>query len=263
MRYFETEKTLSALSLPQMFKDEFAGLLGTINKAQSDELITERGKFALYHLSNGNLQEAGDDVKLLFHNMGAWKFPRRWTLRLLESSELVCISRVLHHIFPQPGFIPDINHLPKTTKCYKSIEFRGELFSVHNDTKYGRHSYILANWAGDGGDINTSHTHSVRPGRIQRIIQYKFSIGTKTYSIAIARIEWYKSHPRKNMYGVGLQLWNRSSFEDHGPASYLPMHCIQSKFAPAYGSITNNQAATSTAHESVLFICPLRSNNFL
>ena len=31
----------------------------------------------------------------------------------------------------------------------------------------------------------------------------------------------YKAHLRKNVFGVGLQLWNRSEFEQFGPCSYI------------------------------------------
>ncbi len=104
---------------------------------------------------------------------------------------------------------------------------------MYNDTKYGRHSHILANWADEGGDIDGDHTCGLRPGQIQRIFQYKFTGGDgEVRSLAMAKIQWYKSHSRKSMYGVGLQLWKRNTFEDFGSASYLPIHSIHSKFAP-------------------------------
>lgn len=80
----------------------------------------------------------------------------------------------------------------------------------------------------------------------------------------MAMVEWYKVHPKKGTVGTGLQLWKRDQFEDFGPASYIPIHCIHCKFAPAYGSINvSTQAASAAVYESVLFVCPLRSNNFL
>lgn len=65
------------------------------------------------------------------------------------------------------------------------------------------------------------------------------------------------------MFGVGLHLWNRSDFEDFGVASYVPVHFIYSKFATAYGSIVIDSGPSTPSHESVLFVCPLRSAHFL
>lgn len=176
MRHFETEMQLHALPLPEVFRDEFIGLLNT-RSLHCGESQTRQGNISLYHLSNCNLQEAGCEVTIMFRNSGTWKFPSRWTMHLLDSSELVCISRALRHIFIEPGFIPSIDNLPKVTKCYKHIEYRAELFSVYNDTKYGRHSHILAKWANEGGDIDTDNTCGLRPGQIKRIFQYKFTGG--------------------------------------------------------------------------------------
>ena len=59
------------------------------------------------------------------------------------------------------------------------------------------------------------------------------------------------------MHGVGLELYSRNDFETFGLCSYIPVLCIKSKFAPAYGSI--NVSEQANVFESVLFVCPLRS----
>ena len=114
------------------------------------------------------------------------------------------MSQFLRHTFTVSGFILDIDCLPKAVRCYKCIQFgTDEVFSVYNDAMYGRHRsvcndsmygrhrsvyndsmygrhrsvyngsmydqhrHVIANWAGDGGDINTSY--GPRPGRIQQL----------------------------------------------------------------------------------------------
>ena len=91
----------------------------------------------------------------------------------LSTSDLVQLSQVLRHLFPTHNVVPDIEHLPKTIHCYKRIEFGiDSIFSVHSDSRYGRHSYILANWADSDGDIDLSY--GLRPGHLQLIFLYRF-----------------------------------------------------------------------------------------
>ena len=81
----------------------------------------------------------------------------------------------------------------------------------HKDSRYGRHSYILANWVGEDGEIDTKH--GLRPGRIQQIFTYKFLAGDgKPHSIMFATVEWYKIHPNRNMFGVGIELVSVHTF---------------------------------------------------
>ena len=164
MRRFETEMQLYALPLPHSLQENFFDLLKAVTgDVYNDDLCNYdpqevQTNFSLYDLSNCNLREA--DVTVLFRN--TWKVPSRWTVRLLSDCELVPVSQVLRHIFTEPSFIPEIDCLPKTVRCYKRVEFGAEVFSVCNDSRYGRHSHILANWAGDEGDIDTNY--GLRPG---------------------------------------------------------------------------------------------------
>ena len=261
MRRFDIEMQLYSLSLPETFQEKFADLLKGVTRDVfrhvEDNQSTIEANFSLYHLSNSNLQEA--DVSLLFRNA---KLPSRWMALLLTNCELIALSRVLRGVFSEPGFIPEIGNLPKSLKCYKRIEFGSEVFSKFNDSRYGRHSSVLANWAGDEGDIDTNY--GLRPGRIKQILIYKFCAGDGVIrSLAVARVEWYKAHPNKLMFGVGIELWNRNEFEPFGPSSYIPIPCINSKFAPAYGSILVTHPDNSDTHESVLFPCPLRCKTFM
>ena len=262
MQRFETEMQLYSLSLPQQFHDSFycafKRVTGDASKVNSYDPQTYQAKFALYHFSNGNLRDA-DPMLLL---TPTWTFPRRYTMKVLHTNDLVQLSQALRHLFAAHSFIPDINRLPTTIRSYKRIEFGVDsVFSVHNDSRYGRHSFVLASWAGNDGDIDVSY--GLRPGRIQLIFLYRFySAEGSLHSLPMAKIEWYKAHPQKADFGVGLEVWNRYEFEHSGPSSFVPIACVRCKFAPAYGSI-KVPSSTGHAYESVLFICPLRCRTFV
>lgn len=239
MQRFETELQLYALPLPEcQALQSFFPLLKDVSGDLHDLSFLYHTDFRYYFLSTGNsnLQLQSGDTMLLFET-ALWSVPKRWTIHLLSNDELISFSRCLRHLFTAPDFIPSIDQLPKTIKCYKRIEFGQEVYSVCNDSWYGRHGYILAKWTGDDGNIDTSY--QLYPGQIKQIFVYKFIAGNgETYSLPIARIEWYKPHSKKEMFGVGLHLYSRSKVENVTPSSYIPICCIKTKFAQAYGSIS-------------------------
>ena len=192
MQRFETEMQLYSLPLPESFQNHFFPFLKTLTGGAYDHDSQEiQANFAIYQLSDSDLQ--GD---VMLHFQPIWNVPKRWKNLLLSISELVPISQALRCIFTVSGFIPQIDSLPRTVRCYKRIEFRQGVFSEYTDTRYGRHSYIITNWAGNDGDIERAY--GSRPGRIQHIFVYKFIAGNGiAYSLALARVDWYKAHPKR------------------------------------------------------------------
>lgn len=254
MQRFETEMQLYALTPPESFKN-FSPLLKAVTGGVHEHHLIQMTDFRLYRLSSSIFQ--AEDAMILLEST-LWSVPKRWSIHLLSNAELVPFSRCLRHIFRVPEFIPEFDCLPKTIRCYKQIQFGQEIYSAYSNTRYGRHSYILANWLVNDGDLDTRSC--TRPGRIQKIFVYKFIAGDgKNYSLPIAEVEWFKGHANKNMFGVALELWCRDEFEILGPSSFVPIACIKSKFAPAYGNINIDY----NVYVSALFICPLRSKIFL
>ena len=124
-------------------------------------------------------------------------------MKLLSTHELISLSKVLHHIFKKENFIPSIDSLPKLIRCYKRIEFGSEVYSVHNDSRYGRHSSILANWASDTGDVDTSN--GLRPGIVRQILTNSIAL-TIYVSLAVYHLPELNgtagSHPKRALYGM-------------------------------------------------------------
>ena len=181
--------------------------------------------FELYYLANSDFDKADYDAKLLFKC--AWKVPNRWTAHLFTTLELVPLSRFLRQVFSEQGFIPDIDSLPKIVKGYKQIELGEEMFSVYNNSRYGRHSYILASWVGNDGDIDRNC--GLRPGRIRKIYVYKFMADDgEIYALPLTIMEWYKKHPEQNKFGRALDIYYKD-FEQFGLSSFIPIPCVKSK----------------------------------
>ena len=93
---------------------------------------------------------------------------------------------------------------------------------------------------------------------IRQIFVYKFRTDKgEAYSIPFAQVVWYRYHLNKALYGNGLDLCHRDSHEVYGSSSYIPIACINSKFAPAYGSITDG--ACHPNFESVMFVFTIQA----
>ena len=128
-------------------------------------------------------------------------------MKLLSSSELICLSRVLHHVFKDQDFIPQIDHLPKLIRCYQRIEFGSEVYSMHYDSQG---MVVTVTYLHTGlATVILTPKNVLRPGTIRQIFVYKFTTEKgETHSIPFARVEWYRLHPNKTHYGNCLDLWH-------------------------------------------------------
>lgn len=69
-----------------------------------------------------------------------------------------------------------------------------------------------------------------------------------------AVVQWFEHHPFRNRLGDPVELWCYDLYESIGPASYLPVQRIQSKFVA--GKDVFNQ-------ETLLVVMPLQQKVFI
>ena len=69
-----------------------------------------------------------------------------------------------------------------------------------------------------------------------------------------ATVEWFKPHASCDALGNPTKVWCHDLFEPLGPASYLPLQRVESKFV----------AAIHRLHEeTVLIVMPLQQKTYL
>ncbi|KAL3892019.1 hypothetical protein ACJMK2_004259 [Sinanodonta woodiana] len=92
---------------------------------------------------------------------------------------------------------------------------------------------ILAHWS--DGDCKIAGCNAVdltpRPGQIENLF-YLFTELDESL---------------KNMYGKPVEVWRSDSFEREGPAVFIPVQRIKSKFVYAYKTIKSKK---------VIIVCP-------
>lgn len=69
-----------------------------------------------------------------------------------------------------------------------------------------------------------------------------------------AFVQWFEVHPLRHLLGDAVELWCHDTFEDPGPASFLPVQRIQSKFVAGEDKMDE---------ETLLFVMPLHQKAYL
>ena len=67
-------------------------------------------------------------------------------------------------------------------------------------------------------------------------------------------VNWFESHPSRNLLGDPVELWCHELHESIGPASFLPIQRIYSKFVAAVDKFDE---------ETLLVVMPLTQKVFI
>ena len=103
---------------------------------------------------------------------------------------------------------------------YTQVKVGGEIFGSHM-SRSKRSSYIRAKWCGISGKIDTS---SLRPGVVSHFIQHSINIGGSFKPHYFAVVDWFKSHPSRNLLGDPIELWCHDLHEQFGPAYHFYLY---------------------------------------
>lgn len=133
---------------------------------------------------------------------------------------------------------------------YSHLKICDEIFGSQG-TRTSRSSYILGMWCGRHGRINST---CLRPARVSFYFKHSLKRNSSFKPHYFAFVEWYEEHPSRRLLGDPVELWCNSIFEQLGPASFLPVQRIQSKFVAGEDSVDE---------ETLLFVMPLHQKIFL
>ena len=149
-----------------------------------------------------------------------------------------------------PGETYSHSNLSAGVQKYSQMKVGSEIFGSQN-SRSKRSSYIRARWCGRNGRIDAS---SLRPGVVSHFIKHSVSIGGMFKPHYFAVVDWFESHPSKDLLGAPIELWCHDLHEAFGPASFLPVQRIYSKFVGAIDKITD---------ETMLVVMPLPQKVFI
>ena len=167
---------------------------------------------------------------------------------MIEEPELSCLAQCYCTMYPTEQYTS--SKISAAAQKYSQIKVCNEIFGSQN-SRSKRSSYVLAKWCGRNGIIDTS---CLRPACISYFIKHSVMVSGSFRAHYFAVVRWFEHHPSRNLLGDPVELWCHDLYESLGPASYLPVQRIHTKFVAAKDKFNE---------ETLLVVMPLQQKVFL
>ncbi|XP_070568393.1 uncharacterized protein [Ptychodera flava] len=165
------------------------------------------------------------------------KTKKQYHLSWLDQSE----RSMLHHMYQTVYSSANLSYscVSQTYKKYSTIHLGQELYGSALNKRTLRYSYVMATWAGENCTILLDKKF-VRPGKVKYYMTHCVQVGRELLEHVIAVVEWFKPMENNFEYSHPLSVWNGVEVEKPGPATYIPVQRICSKFVAVREKSKNN-----------------------
>lgn len=248
MRRFMSDLQLYDIAIPEECMSEDLGFLLT-----DDEAGTLKDVSALHSAQYLEIVQASNGSLATFPRE-LWSFLDVYnpggvmSMEYLEGFELRYLAECYCTMYPGETYTR--SNISAAVQRYSQMKVGNEIFGSRN-SRSKRSSYIRAKWCGRNGKIDAA---SLRPGVVSHFIKHSVSIGGSFKPHYFAVVDWFESHPSRDLLGDPIELWCHDLHEAFGSASYLPVQMIHSKFVAAKDSFNE---------ETLLVVMPLSQKIFL
>lgn len=225
MRKFMTSGTLANMqySLPAQYSDHF--LPSCKAQLESKERYSETSLLPQLMLASCGPLRGKESV---WADLTSVCFESSYKLASLDQSELSTLLKVYLTLYPKEteGSLK----LSMLYKKYKSLAVGGERYGSTAGSRHCPYARIIAPWCGNNGIVNPG---VMRPGIIRYFIVHSVEINGQQNIHVFAVVDWLTSSEQDFGYGNPLSVWLAKDFENAGPAVFLPVQRIHSKFLSA------------------------------
>ena len=153
------------------------------------------------------------------------RFEGSYKLASLDRDELNSLRSVYVTMYPK---VTEASFALATIyKKYKSLSVGDERYGSTAGSRLCPYARIIASWCGDNGVVNLG---SMRPGIVRYFMVHSVEIKGKQSIHAFAVVNWFKSSEQDLGFGNPLSVWLPDNTELGGPAVFLPVQRIHSKF---------------------------------
>lgn len=225
MRRFTSDLQLHDIALPEgysteenlafLLADNSAGTVGDMSTLHSSQYLE------IVQASTATLANFPQKRWLstdIYHPGGVM------SSEFLEGPELMNLARCYFAMYPSEDYSQD--NISAAVQKYSQIKVGNEVLGSCN-SRSKRSFYILAKWCGRRGIIDTS---CLRPACISHFIKHFVKVCGSMKAHYFAVVNWFEFHPSRHLLGDPVELWCSDLYELFGPASYLPVQRIYSKF---------------------------------
>ena len=240
MRKFLRDQSVHGITLPSSFRAEFEPLIrpvgqtGTLGETELEPVHSFRALAALCH---GPAQPTH-----LWNEVSAYRCLPPSMFDCLQDHEVVYLRDMYKQLCPGVQEESVVGNFER----FSGIEVGGERYAS-STSRSVRSSYVLASWVSTSGRVDTTGVEP-RAGAVQFYMRQNVCVAGEYKPFLLAYVLWYQNHPERSYFGKPVQVCCKDLFEQLGPASFIPVQRIVSKFVPAFDKVKG---------ENVMVVCPL------
>ena len=178
-------------------------------------------------------------------------FPRKFTILNFSDLELNHLAGFYRHLYPEK-----FNELTISPSAWKTTEvFRdGKDIFAGSSSRSFKSSYVQAFWSTENGDIASFNQMPLKPtpGQVQYILKHTVFYKENPLIHTLAYVSWFLEFESKEYYGKPVEVWHRTLCCPRGPASFIPIRRLHSKFV--------NVQSTMNGHNVMIVLPRSRSS---
>ena len=224
MRKFLSEQFVSNVTLPNDFREHFSSFFNSYRESLSTESMPI-GSSVLHSIAtNVNLGgfDWSDFASLI-------TLPSAYKLMHLDTDDRQLLAQTYQAMYPEKSIMA--NMVSEVSRRYVCVYLSGEKIGSKLECRALRSARIMASWAKNDGQIDPSAP--MRPGFVKFLFVNCIKIGEKYQKHVFACMEWYKEDTQRELYRRPVEIWRLKTFNQPGPANFIPVQRFYSKFASA------------------------------
>ena len=175
-------------------------------------------------VSSRTFQFDNVDICLNHSNL---ELPEKTFEYFLLEREHECVSQMYKFVFGRNIIVPN--------SCWKTyfLKKAGETYVCLQSRNF-RLANILVYWVGNDGNINDLNKIDLtpRPGEVEFFLQQIVYKNNQAFTFILAKVLWLLpvSPQLMDHFGKPVQLWRYQLHKRFGPAAFIPVQRIRSKY---------------------------------
>lgn len=158
-------------------------------------------------------------------NFSAVCLPSSYKLGSLDIDSMLALRSVYKKLYSQVN--ESAFCLATMFKKYPSLTISGDKYGSSLNSRLNSYGRVMASWCGETGDIDLG---IVRPGIVLYYIAHSVEIGKNQRTHLFAVVNWLKPSAEDFGYKNPLSVWCANDHEKGGPAVFIPVQRIYSRF---------------------------------
>ena len=239
---FMSEQFVSNVELPREFSETFTPFF---KKFRQTAECMPVGSSALLRISTHAHLGVVD-----WSDISCLTLPSAYKFMHLDFNDRQLLTETYQAMYPESHIEPVM--VGEVCRKYSSVTLAEEKVGSRLECRTLRSARVMASWADNNGHINPSA--AVRPGFVKFFFvnTVKFE-GDQYKKHVFACIDWYKEDSQKELYRHPVEVWKLKSFNQAGPATFMPVQRLHCKFADAHLKINGVEK---------LIVCPIQRTFF-